>query len=175
MVILILQLNSIPLKSKSKIGFFLIIMSFAISLSSCNKKNDVIPDVFVNFTLDTYDPEFVSLTSIGSDTVDARTNNWGSLAAGFNGNGIIIYNGGDDFYAYDRTCPHDYEANGLSIKVKIDFTIAICPKCGTIYSLSASGTPASGIRKISSEKLRTSFDGRFVRVWNITVNLQVSD
>ena len=63
MVLLILQLNSIPLKSKSKIGFFLFIMAFAISLSSCSKaKNDVIPDVFVNFTLDIYDPEFVSLT-----------------------------------------------------------------------------------------------------------------
>ena len=60
-------------------------------------------------------------------------------------NGIIVYNGGDgQFYAYDRTCPHDYEVNNLSIKVKIDFTIAVCPECGTTYALSASGTPASG-------------------------------
>ena len=48
--------------------------------SSCNKeKNDVIPDVYVDFTLDLLDPEFVNLSVIGAcDTVDAKTNNWGS-------------------------------------------------------------------------------------------------
>jgi nitrite reductase/ring-hydroxylating ferredoxin subunit len=155
------------LKSGSKIRFFLLIFFFSLLLASCMKeKNNVIPDVFVGFTLDLTDPEFINLTAIGSDTVDAHTNNWGSGAAGFNGNGIIVYNGGDDFYAYDRTCPHDYATNSLSVRVKIDFTIAVCPKCGTTYALSASGTPASGIGRYPLKNYRTSFDGRFVRVWN---------
>ncbi|MBK7712661.1 MAG: hypothetical protein IPJ37_18155 [Bacteroidales bacterium] len=155
------------MNSRSKIGFFLFTITLALLLLSCNKaKNDVIPDVYVNFTLDINDPEFISLTAIGSDTVDANTNNWGNGAAGFNGNGIILYNGGDDFYAFDRTCPHDYEVNALSVKVKIDFTIATCPKCGTVYSLSASGTPASGVGRYPLKNYRTSFDGRFLRVWN---------
>jgi nitrite reductase/ring-hydroxylating ferredoxin subunit len=143
-------------------------MALAIILSSCNKnKNDVIPDVHVDFTLDLNDPQFVNLNAIGSDTVDGNTNNWGSnVSGGYNGNGIIIYNGGDGFYAYDRTCPHDYEINGLSVKVIIDFTIATCPRCGTIYSLSASGTPASGIGRYPLKNYRTSYDGRYVRVWN---------
>jgi nitrite reductase/ring-hydroxylating ferredoxin subunit len=154
--------------SGSKIGFFLFAIIIAITLSSCNKnKNDVIPDVYVDFTLDLYDPLFVNLVAIGSDTVDAQTNNWGSSAAGFDGNGIIVYNGGDDFYAYDRTCPHDYSVNGLSVKVNIDFTVAFCPKCGTTYSLSASGTPASGKGRYPLKNYRTSYDGRrYVRVWN---------
>ena len=167
MVLLILQLNSVLLKSGSKIGFFLLTTAFAISMVSCTKaKNDVIPDVYVNFTLDINDPEFINLTAIGSDTVDANTNNWGTGAAGFNGNGIIVYNGGDAFYAFDRTCPHDYAVNGLNVKVKIDFTIATCPVCGTTYSLSASGTPATGVGRYPLKNYRTSFDGRFVRVWN---------
>ena len=167
MVLLLLQLKSILLKAASKIVFFSFAMAFAVSTVSCTKaKNDVIPDVYVNFTLDINDPEFVNLSAIGSDTVDAKTNNWGSGAAGFDGNGIIVYNGGDAFYAFDRTCPHDYEVNGLSIKVKIDFTIATCPSCGTVYSLSASGTPASGVGRYPLKNYRTSFDGRFVRVWN---------
>ena len=149
----------------SKIVYFLFVI--AIITASCAKnRNDVIPDVYVDFTLDLADAQFISLTVIGSDTVDARTNNWGYRAAGFDGNGIIIYNGGDDFYAYDRTCPHDYEVNGLSVKVKIDFTVAVCPKCGTTYSLSASGAPASGIGRYPLKNYRTSFDGRYVRVWN---------
>jgi nitrite reductase/ring-hydroxylating ferredoxin subunit len=153
--------------SVSKIRFFLIALTFSVILGSCSKKNDVIPDVYVDFTLDLFDPEFVSLNAIGSDTVNAQTNNWGRSAAGFDGNGIIVYNGGDgQFYAYDRTCPHDYEVNSLSIKVKIDFTMAVCPKCGTTYALSASGTPSSGVGRYPLKNYRTSFDGRYVRVYN---------
>jgi nitrite reductase/ring-hydroxylating ferredoxin subunit len=168
MVLLLLQPKSGLLKTVSKIGFFLFATALAISAGSCSKaKNDVIPDVHVDFTLDILDPEFVNLAAIGSDTVDGKTNNWGSHAAGgFMGNGIILYNGGDAFYAYDRTCPHDYAINELSVKVKIDFTIATCPTCGTVYSLAASGTPASGVGKYPLKNYRTSFDGRFLRVWN---------
>jgi nitrite reductase/ring-hydroxylating ferredoxin subunit len=152
---------------KSKIAVFIFAIVYAIAASSCTKaKNDVIPDVYVNFTIDLADPEFVNLTAIGSDTVDARTNNWGSGAAGFDGNGIIVFNGGDAFYAFDRTCPHDYAIDGTSVKVNVDFTIAVCPRCGTTYSLSASGTPASGVGRYPLKNYRTSFDGRFVTVWN---------
>jgi len=156
--------------SDSKIRFFLITMSLVIVLSSCNKKNDVIPSTYVNFTLDLNDPEFVSLNAMGgSVTVDSHTNNWGSGAAGFDGNGIIIYAGVDEFYAYDRTCPHDYVVNSLSIKVNIDktnSTIAICPKCGTTYALSAGGTPASGIGRYPLKNYRTSLQGNLVIVWD---------
>jgi nitrite reductase/ring-hydroxylating ferredoxin subunit len=156
--------------SDSKIRFFLITVAIGVILSSCNKKNDVIPDTYVNFTLDLNDPEFVNLTAMGgSVTVDSHTNNWGSGAAGFNGNGIIIYSGIDEFYAYDRTCPHDYSVNGLSIRVNIDSNsslYAICPKCGTTYALSAGGTPSSGIGRYPLKNYRTRFEGRYVTVWN---------
>jgi nitrite reductase/ring-hydroxylating ferredoxin subunit len=157
--------------SVSKIRFFLISAAFVLIFSSCNKKNDVIPDVYVNFTLDLYD--FVNLSAMGSsDTVnayDVRIDNGREYAGGYDGNGIIVYTGVDEFYAYDRTCPHDYEVNGLSIKVKIDSNssiYAVCPKCGTTYALSANGTPASGIGQYPLKNYKTSFDGRYVRVWN---------
>jgi nitrite reductase/ring-hydroxylating ferredoxin subunit len=153
--------------SVPKIRIILFFVILAGALQACSKKNDVIPDVYVDFTLDLFDPEFVNLNAIGSDTINARTNNWGRGAAGFDNNGIIVYNGGDgQFYAYDRTCPHDYEVNNLSIKVKIDFTIAVCPECGTTYALSASGTPASGKGRYPLKNYRTTFDGRYVRVYN---------
>jgi len=156
--------------SVPKIRFFLITMIFAVITSSCNKKNDVIPDVYVSFTIDLLDPEFVNLNSIfGSDTVDYRTNNWGSRSAGYNSNGIIVTNGNEEYYAYDRTCPHDYAVNNLSIKVKMDkvnFAKAVCPKCGTVYELANFGLPSSGIGRYSLKNYKTSFDGRYVRVWN---------
>jgi hypothetical protein len=70
-------------------------MAIAISMGSCTKaRNDVIPDVYVNFTLDINDPEFVNLSAIGSDTVDAQTNNWDQALQGLMEMNIIVYNGG---------------------------------------------------------------------------------
>jgi nitrite reductase/ring-hydroxylating ferredoxin subunit len=156
--------------SDSKISYFLITIALTITLSSCNKKNDVIPDTFVNFTLDLNDPEFVNLNGFGgSVAVGSTTNNWGINAAGFDGNGIIICYGVDEFYAYDRTCPHDYVVNNLSIKVSIDpknSTIAVCPKCGTKYGLTEGGTPASGVGRYPLKNYKTSFAGNYVTVWN---------
>jgi nitrite reductase/ring-hydroxylating ferredoxin subunit len=156
--------------SDSKIRFIFIIMAFAISLGACNKKNDVIPDTYVNFTLDLNDPEFVNLSGFGgSVVVGSTTNNWGPAAAGYDGNGIIICYGVDEFYAYDRTCPHDYVVNSLSIKVNIDpanSTIAVCPKCGTKYGLTVGGTPASGVGRYPLKNYKTRFQGNLVTVWN---------
>lgn len=153
----------------SKLKFSLLITFYAFLIISCNKENtDIIPDVYVDFTIDLLDPEFVTLSFIGtSDSVDSNTNNWGYKSAGYDGNGIIVYRGPDEYYAYDRTCPHDFAASGLSIKVKIDSGIALCPHCETKYALSAYGTPLSGPGKYPLKNYKTSFiDERFIRVWN---------
>jgi nitrite reductase/ring-hydroxylating ferredoxin subunit len=154
----------------SKIAFFSITITLACLLYSCNKKNDVIPDVYVDFTIDLHDPEFSSLISMGiTDTVDSRTNNWGYRSSGYDYNGIIIYSGVDEYYAYDRTCPHDYISNGTSIKVLIDksnTTCAKCPVCKTTYALYGGGVPVSGPGRYPLKNYRTSFDGRYIRVWN---------
>lgn len=154
--------------SDSKIRYFLIIVAFTAIISSCNKKNDVIPDVTVDFYLDINDPEFVTLTGIGSHViVTSKTNNLGYRAAGFDYNGIIVYTSDINvFNAYDRTCPHDYAAEGKSIKINVDFTMGVCPQCSTIYSLSAGGTPYSGPGRYPLKNYKTSFDGRYIRVWN---------
>jgi nitrite reductase/ring-hydroxylating ferredoxin subunit len=156
--------------SVSKIRLFFITVALAITLGSCNKKNDVIPNTYVNFTLDLNDPEFVSLIGFGgSIVVGSSTNNWGLGAAGYDGNGIIICSGDEEFYAYDRTCPHDYVVNSVSIKVAIDPTnsmIAICPKCGTKYGLTVGGTPASGVGRYPLKNYKTRQQGNYVTVWN---------
>jgi len=156
--------------SDSKIRFFLILAAFTVGISSCNKKNDVIPDVYVNFIFKLTDVQFSNLTVYGgSVAVDSHTNNWGTAAAGYDDHGIIICSGIDEFYAYDRTCPHDYVVNNLSIKVNIDpanSMIAICPKCGTKYGLTNFGTPISGVSRYPLKNYKTSYDGNYVTVWN---------
>ena len=136
----------------SKIVFFLIVTVLAISLQSCNKKNDVIPDTYVNFSLDLNDPEFVNLAAFGgSVTVNSRTNNWGVGATDSKVFELLYVMESRNFKGRDRTCPHDYVNNSLSIKVNIDpsnSTIAICPKCGTKYGLTVGGTPCISVEDI---------------------------
>lgn len=157
---------------KTKIEFFSIVAALLISLTSCSKqKYDVIPDVYVNFTIDlVYDIEFSrTLSAIGDHAiVTSRTNNWGVSSAGYNGNGIIVFRSGmDEFKAYDRTCPHDYEVNGIDVKLNVDFMNAVCPACNAVYSLSANGTPVSGPSQYPLKNYKTSFfEGRYVSVWN---------
>jgi len=148
-----------------------IIIFFLITgvLLSCSKeKNDVIPDVYVDFSISLNDPLFFDLNAPGNSvTVNHLTNNMGISAAGYDYNGIIIYRADmTQFYAYDRTCPHDYAVNNISVKVNIDGIFAVCPNCGTRYALPAGGNPGSGIGKYPLKNYKTSFDGTYVHVWN---------
>ncbi|HUS86399.1 MAG TPA: hypothetical protein VMW76_04080 [Bacteroidales bacterium] len=138
-------------------------------IGSCNKEEyDVIPDVAVDFYIDLDDPLFASLGAIGNSVlIDANTNNLGMYAAGFDGNGIILYRAQlDEFFAYDRTCPHDYALNQSSIRVNVDGIYAICPECETNYALPGFGTPVSGPSKYPLKVYKASFNGQYVHVYN---------
>jgi hypothetical protein len=140
----------------SKISFFSITLCIFLSASSCkNDKNDVIPDVAVSFSISINDPQFTSLNAFGNTAlINKYTNNLGLRAAGFDENGIIIFSWIDyEFYAYDRTCPHDYAENNLSVAVNID-------------SLSAGGTPSKGVGRYPLKNYRTNFDGVNIFVSN---------
>jgi nitrite reductase/ring-hydroxylating ferredoxin subunit len=153
----------------SKIKVFFILSITVFLLVSCHKsKNDVIPDVVVDFTIDILDyPALQAVTgSAIVDKNDTRINDR-RYAGGFNDNGIIIYHSlEDEFLAYDRTCPHDYAVNNIITKVNVDFTQALCPRCSTYYSLFSFGTPVDGPGKYPLKNYKTQFDGRFLRVWN---------
>lgn len=155
----------------SKIRNFSLLIVLVSVFTSCKKdKNDVIPDVFVDFYINLSDPQFFDLTApLNSVYIDASTNNLGLSAAGYDGNGIIIYRASEDeFYAYDRTCPHDFAVNGKSIQVSIlDQIYAECPECGSKYGLPNFGTPLSGsVGRYPLKNYKTSFDGFRIRVWN---------
>ncbi len=66
-------------------------------------------------------------------------NTLGVLNLGYNNNGVIVYNAGGEFYAFDRTCPYDYP---VSIIVESDqSSTATCPECGSIFVLPSLGNP----------------------------------
>jgi len=153
-----------------KIRYFFVTLAFLVFPSSCqNNKNDVIPDVYVDFTMNlSKDILFRDLSSpANSVIVNYLTNNWGYASAGYDSAGIIVYCVDlDEFGAYDRTCPYDYVKNNKVVKVNVDFTMAVCPACSTTYALSAYGQPYSGPGRYPLKNYHTSFDGSYLRVWN---------
>ena len=156
---------------KPKITVFIIFFLFSLFIPSCSKdKNDVIPDVYIDFYISLYDPLFFSLTApLNYAYVNASTNNMGAKAAGYDNNGIIIFRSQEnEFLAYDRTCPHDYAANGISVRLDVeDMIYAVCPECKSKYALPNFGSPLSGsVSKYPLKNYKTSFDGLNVHVWN---------
>ena len=154
----------------SKIKYFFISIAFLLLPESCvNNKNDVIPNVYVDFRMDiTNDILFRNLLSINNSViVNYLTNNWGYASAGYDSSGIIVYRSyEDEFNAYDRTCPYDYVVKNKTVRVNVDFINAVCPVCSTHYALSSYGSPISGPGRYPLKNYKTSFDGRWVRVWN---------
>ncbi|HEX2920812.1 MAG TPA: hypothetical protein VHO50_06590 [Bacteroidales bacterium] len=155
---------------KSKVYLFFILFVAYVSFS-CNKENDVIPDVYVDFYIDINDARYVTkLSSIGGSIIVNQYTTNDPDAAGYAGSGIIIAAGTDnEFYAYDRTCPNEYSIDGSVVQVNIDQTLfakAVCPECQSAYELLSFGTPASGISKYPLKNYSADFDGRFIHVWN---------
>ena len=101
--------------------------------------DQVVPYVKVQINVDLYLPEFSSLNYSGNAII--------SPDAGYNGNGVIIFRLGDDFYAFDATCPQH-------IETKTAITLqngnsgsdgqATCPYCKVTYSLYSYGTASKG-------------------------------
>ena len=158
--------------SVSNLRFFLLISLFALVTTSCDReKNDVIPDITVDFTINYTDPEFYDLFYAPgtSALLSSAHRHLGLGTAGFDGNGIIVYNTGIqgfEFSAYDRTCPHCYVTEDVSVAVNVDGLFIVCPRCSTEYSIASSGLPQSGPGRYYLKNYHTSFTGYSVRVWN---------
>lgn len=83
--------------SVSKIRYFFLFALFVTITISCDRdKNEVIPDITVDFTITFSDPEFFDLFySPGtSSLISSSHRHLGLGTAGFDGNGIIVYNTG---------------------------------------------------------------------------------
>jgi len=155
-----------------KIKLFFIITAALLFITACNSdKNEVIPDITVDFTIPSSDPEFFDLFFAPgtSALLSSSHRHLGLGTGGFDGNGIIVYNTGIrdfEFSAFDRTCPHCYATEGTSVAINIDGVSAICPRCSTVYAFGASGLPQSGPGQYYLKNYNTAFSGTAVRVWN---------
>jgi hypothetical protein len=158
-----------------KIKLFLIIMVSGLLTMACNReKNDVIPDITVDFNINFSDPEFFDFfQNPGSSFLISQSHTYlypGIGTGGYDNNGIILYNTGMndfEFCAYDRTCPYCYTTRSLSIAVTLNGVYAECPECGTSYALPSFGTPTSaGPGQYPLKNYHTGLNGAALHVWN---------
>ncbi|HHJ10748.1 MAG TPA: hypothetical protein ENK25_07630 [Bacteroidetes bacterium] len=152
----------------SKVIIFFVTTVPFIFFSGCkNSNNNIIPDVFVNFTLDLNDPMFNDLLSPGN-TVVITSSYAGSESAGYNNHGILVYRASETkFYAFDRTCTFEEAKDQAVVIDNTGDAIAECPHCHSEYVLPGYGYPTDNSpARYPLKQYKTSFDGRFVHVYN---------
>lgn len=142
---------------KTKILFFLFVLAGLIPQFSCNEKVDeLIPYVYVNFSINPNSIEYNNLNIIG---------NYAYVTGGYRG--IIIYHATQDEYmAFDRTSTYNFP-NEEECRVNVDLSgLLAVDSCSNSKYILLDGSPFDGPATLSLKRYRTHFDGLNVRVYN---------
>jgi len=132
-----------------------VLLFTVVSLFGCRNKYTGIPNVNVNLYINLQDPQYQSLSGLGS---------WAYLNGG--SKGIIIFNlDNENYLAYERHCPYDPENSCAKIVVDDTDLFAEDTCCTTKYQL-IDGQAISGPGGLPLKAYNTSFDGNIIRVWN---------
>jgi len=140
----------------TKLTFFFVIICSALFSDSCRKKEDLVPNVYVNFTIFLSDPEFSTLQTIGNSVYIT-----GGVA------GIIIYRLSDNnFVALDRCCTYKPSNRCSVLPDSTNSFFLKCPCCGSKFS-TLDGGVQSGSAERPLVQYSTSYDGvNSVRITN---------
>ncbi len=143
---------------RTKIVFVGAIFGIIALFSSCvEEQPKVIPDVFVDITINLDEPLYNHLNSINNAIKYPNQ--------GYGGNGVIIYRYTyEDYLAFDATCPQ-HIANSTSINLDDGGSAGTgtCPHCKTVYHFANFGLANKGYPlKLYS----VSLNGRMLRVTN---------
>ncbi len=154
------------LLQKSKIVFFYSSLVFLL-LTTCDKPDPFeIPGVYLDFSINPLtDVEFFDLQAAGS-SANITAQSVGEVSLGYNNNGVIIFNGGDRYYAFDRTCTYEFPVN---VRVEATGSSAKCPECGSVYVLPSMAFPAQGsLSRHPLKEYRTQYNPStgWLRVYN---------
>ena len=134
---------------------FLMIFAFLISLWSCNKEQQSIPNVFVDFTITPSSTQYSNLNPVGG---------WEYVTGGYRG--ILLYHfSQDEFIAFDRACPYDYKIASAQVQMEVSGITLVDSTCFSKYII-LDGSPFAGPSKSSLKQYRTSYEGGYLHVFN---------
>ncbi len=143
---------------RTSIAFVLLLSVSLLFLPGCSKKSDSsndIPYVYVNFSINPNSTEYIRLNTV---------NGWEYLTGGYQG--ILVYRKSlNEFMAYERACPYDWEKTNARIVVDTSAVTATCPVCKSRYIL-LDGTPVSGPSRYPLKQYQASYDGNLLYIFN---------
>ncbi len=124
-------------------------------LAGCKKKNDDVPDTYVNVTIYTTEPSFANLNAVGG---------WIYVNAGYKG--IIVYRKSpQDFVALERACTFDPESACDGVVVQSDNFSAKDTCCGSVFQI-YDGAVIQNPASSPLTQYRTSYDGTTLHIYN---------
>lgn len=136
----------------------LVLLAVFLFLGGCAKEEKpILPQTAVNFVISLNDPSF---TLLQNPSTAVKVVYYNALPVGYLGNGVIVSNGIDSFYAYDATCPNQ---DHKSINI-VDQIFGECPVCKTRYNL-LNGY-AEGKGNLHLQRYRVTQSGNYLNVYN---------
>lgn len=136
--------------------YLLFLIITILPLASCKKdKYDPIPEPYVNFYLNISSTLYLNLTTVGG---------WENITGGYKG--IIVYRKStEEFMAFERACPHDWQVDSGYISVDATGLKMKCKSCQSEF-LIIDGSVLSGPSKYSLKAYKTEYDGQYLHVYN---------
>jgi len=140
-------------------GFILMLLLAALLFSSCGKNeqqsSDQIPVVAVSFSINPNSTEYIHLNVVGG---------YEYLTGGYRG--ILVYRKSvDEFVAFERACPYDWQLAAARVVVDSSGVMAYCPACKSKY-LILDGTVQNGPTKYPLKQYQANYDGTLLYVYN---------
>jgi len=141
---------------KRLFNIFLLIIFFSFLFFSCKKDNkNPVPYVYVSFYLNISSTLYIDLASVGG---------WENLTGGYRG--VVVYReASDQFVAFDRACPYDWQTDSAYVSVEPSGLVIKCKSCGSEY-LIIDGSVVKGPATYPLKQYNTSFDGLTLHVYN---------
>jgi nitrite reductase/ring-hydroxylating ferredoxin subunit len=123
---------------------------------ACKKQNkNPIPESYVSFYLNISSTLYLNLASVGG---------WENITGGYKG--IVVYRkSSDEFVAFERACPHDWEIDSAYVSVDPSGLILNCKSCSSEF-LILDGSIVKGLSSLSLKQYKTYFDGQTLHVYN---------
>ncbi|MCC5917728.1 MAG: hypothetical protein JJU02_10440 [Cryomorphaceae bacterium] len=137
----------------------LILVTLFTFFTACTREQHPVPNVFVDMYVNLNIPSSLQLQSPG-----------GAIYHEGGYKGLIIYrrtltNTTEDFVAYDRACPNDWEKECGRVFITKDMMYGYCG-CDSAQFLLYDGSPLTGNESVPLKFYRTRLTGHTLHVFN---------
>ncbi len=144
------------MREKIFIKVLIILFSTSFLFLGCKKQNNnPIPETYVSFYLNISSTLYLNLASVGG---------WENITGGYKG--VVVYRkSSDEFMAFERACPYDWEIDSGYVSVDPSGLILKCKSCASEF-LILDGSIVHGPSTLSLKQYKTEFDGQTLHVYN---------